>query len=285
MIDSKTEVLGLIGFPVKHSLSPQIHNYLFKKLNINAVYLCFEVRPQKLKNALLGVTSLGFKGLNVTIPHKEKIIKYLDKIEKEAKLIGAVNTVKIEKGKLYGFNTDGKGFILSLKKYNFFPKGKNILILGAGGAAKAVSTYLAKEKAEVILFYDILYKKALNLTKKLKSFYPKLKYVKALKEKKEIDLKNIDLLINATGIGLKKNDAPVLELKNFHKKLIVYDLIYNPLEPVMLKEAKKRDLFTINGLWMLIYQALYSENIWWNQEFSSFAEEIYKFISKKLLKT
>jgi shikimate dehydrogenase len=284
MIDSKTSALGLIGYPVKHSFSPQIHNYLFKKFNINAVYLCFEVAPFNLKEVLKGIVSLGFKGLNITIPHKEKIIRYLDKVEKEAKVIGAVNTVKIEKNKLYGFNTDGKGFVLSLKKYNFSPRGKNIFILGAGGAAKAISVYLAKEKVRSIFFYDLFYKKAVDLAKRIKDFYPQIKKVKPIKEKREIRLKDFDLLINATGVGLKEKDSLVIELDDFKKDLIVYDLIYNPPEPILLKEVKKKGLFAINGLWMLIYQGLCAQKIWWGEDFFSEADGIYKILLKDLRK-
>ena len=278
-INSSTQFLGLIGYPLGHSLSPLIHNYLFKKYNINAVYGCFPTK--NLKEAVKGFLSVGFKGFNVTIPYKEKVIPYLDKIDKEAKIIGAVNTVKIHKGKLFGYNTDGKGFLLSLKKFNLKVKDKNIFILGAGGAAKSISVYLAKEKVKRIDFYDIDFKKAIKLAKRLRRFFSCIK-VNVFEEKEKIDLKNYTLLINATGVGLKKEDSPPIFLDKAPPDLVVYDLIYNPPLPSLLKEAKKRKLFIINGLWMLIYQALEAEKIWFGENFYSEADILYKKLTKEL---
>ncbi|UCC95420.1 MAG: shikimate dehydrogenase [Candidatus Omnitrophota bacterium] len=282
MIDSRTTAYGLFGFPIAHSLSPHIHNYLFQKCNLNAIYLCFQVHPLSLKKALEGAISLGLRGLNVTIPHKEKIIPYLAGIDREAKIIGAVNTVKIEKGRIWGFNTDGEGFILSLKKHGFSPKGKSVFILGAGGAGKAVSVYLAKEQVACLVVYDCIYSRAQKLVTTIKTFFPKVKSAKAIKEKKDINMHSIDLLINATGLGLNVKDSLPRVLCNYQKGLVVYDLIYNPPLPRLLREAKKHNLRVINGLWMLIYQALHSECIWWQQDFSSHADQIYKILSNKL---
>jgi len=278
-INSSTQFLGLIGFPLKHSLSPLIHNYLFKKYNINAIYGCFPTK--KLKEAVKGFLSVGFKGFNITIPYKEKVIPYLDKMDKEAKIIGAVNTVKIHKGKLFGYNTDGKGFLLSLKKFNLKVKDKNVLILGAGGAAKSISVYLAKEKAERIDFYDIIFSKAVKLAKRLKRFFSELK-IYVFKDREKIVLKNYQILINATGVGLKKEEASPLTLEKASPDLVVYDLIYNPPLPSLLKEAKRRKLFTINGLWMLIYQALEAEKIWFGKDFYCEADILYKKLIKEL---
>lgn len=279
MINGKTLLFGLIGFPITHSFSPHIHNYLFKKYNLDAVYVCLETEEGNFKTAVQGTRSLGIKGMNVTIPYKEKIIPYLERISKEAKAIGAVNTIQIIDRNMYGFNTDGEGFLRSLKQFKVDIAGKNVCICGAGGAAKAIGVYLAREKVSSIYFYDIFYSKACQLAKKIKNCYPKIKIV-AVKNKQDIDLGCVDLLVNATGIGRKKTDPLVIDLCAASGNLVVYDLIYNPLKPRLLVEAEKRGLKTINGLWMLIYQALEAEKIWWGRDFSSCAQALYKELLK-----
>lgn len=282
MVTGRTQFLGLIGFPIKHSLSPQIHNYIFRQNFIDAVYGCFEVK--NLKEAVEGMLALNFKGFNVTIPYKERIIPYLYKIDKEAEKIGAVNTVKVENNRLVGFNTDGSGFLQSLERFGFNPQNKNILILGAGGAAKAVSVYLASSRVKRVDFYDIVYRKALNLSKKINNFFPSVES-RAFKDKSQIKLGNYHLFINATGVGLKKSDPLLLPLEGFKGNLIVYDLIYNPPLTPLLKEAKEKGLVTINGLWMLIYQALEAEKIWYGINCNEYADKLYKRLIRYLEKT
>ena len=132
-IDGRTKIYGLIGYPVKHTFSPMMHNAAFKSLGINAAYMAFEVKPKDLKTAISCVRSTGICGLNVTIPHKENVLDHLDEVDKEASLIKAVNTIVIKNGRLRGFNTDGRGFVASIKKaFGVFPKGKDFFIIGAG---------------------------------------------------------------------------------------------------------------------------------------------------------
>ena len=155
-ISSTTSLLGLFGRPVKHSLSPFIHNYIFQKSNLDAVYLCFDISYGRVETAVESIKALEMIGVNVTIPYKEKVIKCLDKIDKTASKIGAVNTIKNVNGRLIGYNTDIKGFMLSLeKKASFSAKSKKAVVLGAGGAAKAVCCGLAEQKAGYIGIYDI----------------------------------------------------------------------------------------------------------------------------------
>jgi len=279
--NGQTKFLGLIGFPIKHSLSPQIHNYLFRKYSLNYIYGCFEVRH--LKEAVKGLFNLGFVGFNVTIPYKEKIISYLDRVDKEAEVIGAVNTVRVNGEGLAGFNTDGRGFLKSLEKFSFTPQGKAVLILGAGGGAKAAATYLAKAKVKRIAVYDIIYKKSISLKNRIEKFFPKIEVI-TLKEKKEISLREFDLVVNATGVGLKKEDPSPIKLEGAKKHLVVYDLIYNPLLTSFLKEAKKKKLLAINGLWMLIWQALEAEKIWLGINFYKEASTIYQILTRYLRK-
>jgi len=245
------------------------------------VYLCFEVKESQLQSALVGAKAFGCAGLNVTIPYKVKVIPYLDKIEEEASLIGAVNTIRIIKGKLQGFNTDGEGFILSLKKHKFTSYNKNIMILGAGGAAKALSVYLARSKAKTITYYDIVHIRAQTLAKRINEFFPALA-TKALRRKDDICLKEVDLLINATGIGLKPSDPLPLKLNNFSPTLVVYDLVYNPLLSKFLKNAQAKGLKVISGLWMLTYQALRAQEIWQQKHLKVSAQGIYNYLVSTL---
>ncbi len=156
MISGKTRIYGIFGYPVEHTFSPAMHNAAFKKLAMDACYVPFAVRPEHLGDAARAVVPLGLRGLNVTVPHKEKIIPYLDDLSEEARLIGAVNTIEVKDGRLIGHNTDGRGFLRSLKEQTkFAPRAKKILFIGSGGAARAVAFSLALAGAAKITFCDL----------------------------------------------------------------------------------------------------------------------------------
>lgn len=262
-VTSETQVYGLIGYPVKHSISPQIHNSAFKALKINAVYLTFEVKKEFLKKALDGVKALGVKGVNVTIPYKIDVIKHLDELNQEAKLIGAVNTVLNADGKLIGFNTDSIGVLKAFEAYEVDLTGKKVVLLGAGGAAKAIG-YAIADKANSLIILNRTKRKALKLAKELKR---KLKAnvlggeltLKALRE----NLINADIIVNATSIGMTPNlnQTPIpKELLKSH--MVVLDVVYNPLETKLLQEAKEAGAKCINGVEMLVQQAAEAFKIW-----------------------
>ncbi|MFH1449777.1 MAG: shikimate dehydrogenase [bacterium] len=265
MITAKTLLLGLIGYPVSHSLSPVMHNAAFKKLGLDYIYLVFPVKSNKdLKRAIEGLRAINFKGANVTIPYKEEVIKYLDEISKEAKLIGAVNTIENIEGKLYGYNTDSFGFIKSLKEeINTSLKDKKVFILGAGGAAKAVAFSLVFEGVSEVIFADKFKEKAVSLSKYMKK-KTNGKYLainlEDVKLGKKINL--ADLIINATSVGMKEEDPLPLEVKYLRKDQIIYDLVYNPSQTLLLKEGEKLNLKVISGLGMLLYQGAKSFEIW-----------------------
>ncbi|MBN1872448.1 MAG: shikimate dehydrogenase, partial [Candidatus Omnitrophica bacterium] len=161
-INARTEIYGLLGYPVHHTFSPVMHNSAFEDLGINAIYLPFEIKSEDLESSVECLKSIGVKGLNVTIPHKERVIKYLDSLDREAALIGAVNTIVNIKGKYKGYNTDGRGFISSIEEeFGIVPKGKKFFIIGAGGAARAVSFSLALRGACRIVLVDRVGKKAI----------------------------------------------------------------------------------------------------------------------------
>lgn len=266
-ITSETKIYGLIGYPVKHSVSPQIHNAAFKTIGINAVYLTFEVKKEFLRKALDGVKALGIKGLNVTIPHKVNVIKYLNKLTYEANLIGAVNTILNEDGKLIGFNTDYTGVLKTFETYKIDLTNKKIVLLGAGGAAKAIAFAIA-EKASSLIILNRTKRKAVNLVKELNK---KLKVnalgnsltFKALKN----GLKDADILINATSVGMEPNVNQTLVAKELlQKDMVVFDIIYNPLETKLLKEAREIGAKCINGVEMLVQQAAEAFKIWFKIE-------------------
>ncbi|MBO8173771.1 MAG: shikimate dehydrogenase [Thermococcus sp.] len=250
MINAKTKLYGLIGKPVEHSLSPAIHNALFKKYNINAVYLAFEVND--LDSAVKGVRALGISGLNVTMPHKEQILEFLDGLSEEAKAIGSVNTIVNREGKLIGYNTDGIGALKALKRFTEV-ENKNILVLGAGGAGKAIAYTLSRLAKVVVL------NRTERKAKELEKFG--VKGEKLSKESLEHYLSWADIVINATSLGMNEDKSPIPK-KLLRENLVVFDIVYFPLETKLLREAREVGCLTIDGLWMLIYQGAESFKLW-----------------------
>ncbi|MFH1540308.1 MAG: shikimate dehydrogenase [Elusimicrobiota bacterium] len=255
MISSKTKILGIFGYPIKHSLSPLMHNTVLKKMCLDFVYLPFEVKPDDLLGAVDAIRILKIAGINVTIPHKENIIKYLDKISDEAKKIGAVNTVINKNGNLYGHNTDYYGFLKSISKKNSLIN-KNILMLGCGGVAKAIAVALVNSKINQLTVCDIDEKKAEVF---LDNKFPQIKIIKTLQISDEI--KKVDIFINATNVGMKKGDSSPIDKKYLRKDLFVYDVVYNT-ETQLLKDAKKTGAKFSDGLDMLVYQGAKSFELW-----------------------
>ncbi len=259
---SAQQIYGVLGYPAKHSLSPLMHNAAFKALGINAEYKIFEVEPQGLEKFIRSLYRQNISGINITIPYKEKVVPFLDSISLEAGLIGAVNTIKVSENKLEGFNTDGEGFLRHISEvFDFDPRGKIIALIGAGGAAKAVSVYLCKNTPKSIAIYDIEKAKVSALIEHLKKSCEGVDFYEA-NSIGELNIQGSDLLVNATPIGMKETDPRLVEPKFLHKDLLVYDLIYNPQETKLLKSAKEKGARTSNGLGMLMYQGMISFEIW-----------------------
>jgi len=255
---SSLKIYGVLGWPAKHSLSPDIHNAAFRALKINAQYKIFEIEPQDLEDFIHSLSKQNIFGLNITIPYKEKVIPFLDNIAPCAKLIGAVNTIKVYPNKLEGLNTDGEGFLKHLNKdLGFNPKDKIIAILGAGGASKAISAYLSKEKPRKIAIYDIDKNKTSTLVNRLKQNFNNIEFNLA-NSVEELNIKDAALLINATPIGMKETDPSIVDENFLHRGLLVCDLIYNPKETRLLKQARQKGLRVSNGLGMLLYQGALS---------------------------
>jgi len=252
------KVYGVLGYPVKHSLSPLMHNAALRRLKINAEYRLFEKSPRELRSFLRSLAQENIHGLNVTVPHKENVIKFLDSVSAEARLIGAVNTVQVRSGKLFGFNTDGAGFIKHLTcDLKFNPKKKNVAIIGAGGAAKAVAVYLARAGIRELNIFDIDKNKVSQLVAHLRTNFPKINFNQA-KAVSELKVSECDLVVNATPLGMKPGDGLPADIKLIRPGALAYDLIYNPKQTRFLKVAGRKNARTSNGLGMLLYQGALS---------------------------
>ena len=256
IINSKTIVIGLIGHPLGHSLSPLMHNSTLDKLGLNYIYLPFDVAPNDLGEAVAGLKALNIRGVNVTIPYKKAVIQYLDELSPEARACGAVNLIKNHNGRLTGYNTDGRGFMASLREEGV-SSFKQVLIIGAGGAAQSLVYELTQSGAEQINILDIDHDKALELA----SFVNQLQKGKGTGAKMDDELfislsQKADLVVNCTPVGMSPHNEgiPVTSLSKVHPEAVVYDLIYNPLTTRFLAMAQERNLKTINGLSMLVHQ-------------------------------
>lgn len=249
-----TKIFGLLGYPVKHSLSPAMHNTAFKHLGIDAEYKLFEIKPEELNIFLNNLDKNNISGLNVTIPYKEKVLDFitLDKESFYLREVKAVNAIVKKDNILKGFNTDIPGFQKHLKE-NINPEGKCVAIFGAGGAARAVSYVLVTLKAKEISIFDIDQNKSEGIVKMIKNLFSNFA-ISLVNNIEGLDIKNKDLLINTTPIGMKETDPCLIKEELLHKNLFVYDLIYNPSETKLLKLAKKFGCKTSNGLGMLLYQ-------------------------------
>lgn len=264
-IDANTQLYGLLGYPVRHSKSPDMHNAAFKKLGINAVYLCFEVHPDHLKRAIDSIRALDIRGVNVTIPHKQAVMKYLDEITDVARRIGAVNTIIRRAGKLIGTNTDAEGFIRDLRDTcRFSARNKRCLIIGAGGGARAVCFGLADAGARIISVKDKDPAKAKKLTRDLRRHYSGIE-IEAVSKDDALKGRDFDLVVNATPVGMKSGDGLVIDLNLFPRVSLVYDLIYNPAMTPLLRQAKKKGIDYANGLGMLVRQGAVSFKHWTKQ--------------------
>lgn len=263
-IDTKTSFIGLLGKSLSHSISPKLHNGLYRRMNINSVYIPIEACEENLENVLLSMNTLNFKGFNVTIPYKQTIMKFLDKIDESALIVGAVNTVRIENGLFIGYNTDAQGFIKSLDTNDMSLNNKDACILGAGGAAKAIATACLSEKINNLFIINRTDRNALKLKEALKGVNDKTN-VQIIKQS-EIETKNIDYLINTTPVGMfpRVNSIPIDKSLLNHFKTVI-DIIYNPDKTLLLENAELCDCNTLNGLGMLIWQALLSINIWFEE--------------------
>jgi shikimate dehydrogenase len=264
-ISGKTKVCGLIGNPVEHSSSPILHNTAFQHLGLDFIYLVFTVTKESLADALSGMRSLGIKGLNVTMPHKVDVIRYLDELDETARSIGSVNTILNQKGKLIGYTSDGIGALKALKYHGADPSGKKVVVLGAGGASRSVSFTLAQEAGELVILNRTLMK-AQKLVDDLSSHQgrrPKVRADKLNSKNVSKELKDADILVNATSVGMRPQESlSPIDPSLLRSDLVVFDMVYEPLETKLLAEAKRKGATTMDGLSMLVFQGAVSFEIW-----------------------
>ena len=272
-ITGHTILTGLLGSPISHSISPAMHNEAFFQLDLDYRYLAFDVKPEDLDTAVQGLKALGARGFNLTMPHKNAMCALCDKLSPASQIIGAVNTVVIENGELYGHSTDGIGYMRSLKDDNIDIIGKKITILGAGGAATSIFVQAALDGVREISIFSRkspFFDRAAEIISLLESQTScKIQLFDFSNEnilRREIS--ESTLLINATSVGMAPNtEASIItDPTFFHKNLVVSDVIYNPRETALLKLAKSAGCKTQNGLYMLLYQGAEAFKLWTGQE-------------------
>ena len=261
-ISGKTRVCAVIGDPIEHTLSPTMHNAAFEHLKLDFVFLAFRVTSDELENAVRGACALGIRGLNVAMPHKNSVTEFLDEADPAVKFLGAANTILNQSGRLKGFNTDGVGALKALKQDGVNLAGKNVLLLGAGGAAKAIAFSLAKEVDELcILNRDAV--KARELASVLEPFGKKIVGNELSPKQLQQKLQDSDVLINATFVGMTPYASDSLVKPDWLKpELTVMDIVYNPVETKLLRDARASGAKVINGVEMLLYQGAASFEIW-----------------------
>jgi shikimate dehydrogenase len=258
-INAATRLCAVLGAPVRHSASPAMHNAAFAALGLNWRYLAFEVVPENLRAAIEGAKAMGFAGFNLTVPHKLLALDLVDALDESAKVWGAVNTIRFDEKGATGFNTDADGLANSLREdLKLELRGKKVLLLGAGGAGRTAALKLASEKVAELFLVNRTPSKAEEIANEIKKRFPSAKVSVGFPEA------DVDLLLNATSLGLKTDDALPLDKKKFSLKQTrsVYDMIYRPAETKLLAAAKAAGCQTANGLGMLLHQGAKAFEIW-----------------------
>jgi shikimate dehydrogenase len=263
-ISTSTQICGLIGDPIEHSLSPAMHNAAFKKTGLDFVYLPFKVTAKNLPGAITGLRSLNFRGSNVTIPHKVAVIPLLDELDPSAKQIDAINTIVNDNGHLKGYNTDAAGFLKSLSEKDINPAGKRVVILGAGGVSRAVTFTLPEQGAEITILNR---SQKTEWVERLATNSPPSKnrvQTMGLNDANlQTALKHADILINATSVGMSPNvDKSLVPQELLRPEMVVFDVIYNPEKTRLLADADKAGAATIGGLDMLVWQGALAFELW-----------------------
>ena len=280
-IDGYTRLAAVVANPIKHSISPFIHNSAFEATNTNGVYLAWEVDATELAETVANIRRYQMYGINLSMPYKEQVIPYLDQLSEEACLIGAVNTVVNREGTLIGYNTDGKGFFKSLPSFKI--SKKRLVLLGAGGAAKAI---LAQAILDGVSQISVFVRS--SSMEKTRSYLEKIQNATgfrvdlfALEDIQELQdsITQADLLVNATSVGMDGSSQPIPTSIVLPEKLMVADVIYQPFETPFLKWAKEQGNQSINGLGMLLYQAAEAFELWTGKEMPT--DQIWELLKQK----
>ena len=282
MISSNTQIFAVVGYPIDHSLSPLMHNASMKSLNFDGIYLALNINPDDVVETLPMMNKMGFKGINLTIPHKEIVYSHLEILDDSAKLFKSVNTILFEDNKIKGFNTDGYGFLKALE--SSFGKnidGDKVFVLGCGGAGRTVALQSTKSKAKSIWLADIDEDKILKLKDEILSLDPTMKVYYSLTLDEQIDgCKDSDLIIQASPVGMKENEKSLFPSDAFNKNQRVFDLIYMYPETSFMSKAKESGASVANGLGMLLYQGEKAFRIW--TSFDANQDVMMDVLSKKV---
>ena len=281
-IKGTTGLLALIGSPVGHSGSPAMYNFSFQYHNLDYAYMAFDIKEDEVPAALDAMRLFKMRGCNVTMPCKNKAAQCVDELSPAARIVGAVNTIVNENGKLVGHITDGIGFVRNLKEHGIDVKGKKIVVLGAGGAATALQVQCALDGAARISIFnpnDVFLDRAKSTAEKLKKEVPECKvnvYSIEDQDKLREEIANTDILVNGTLAGMKPHDdISLVDKSMFHKNLVVADVVYNPEETRMLREAKEAGCKTVGGKGMLLWQGAAAYKLYTGLEMPT--EEYQKF--------
>lgn len=264
-VTGKTKILGILGYPVEHSLSPTLHNAGFRALGLGWVYVPWAVPPNRLEAVVRGLAGAeNFMGGNVTVPHKEAVVPFLDTLSPEAERLGAVNTIVRRNAKLEGHNTDGAGFLAALREQGFDPAGSRIVLIGAGGAAKAVAFALAGVGAQAISIVNRTPARAEELARGMARVFPGVRTMAypLLTFTRVSFSTGGDLIVNCTSAGLRAEDHPPLDGEIFRDFAFAYDLIYNPPETRFLRTARAAGCRAANGTGMLLHQGTLAFELW-----------------------
>ena len=279
----ETKICGVIGDPVEHSMSPLMHNAAFRKLGLDYIYVPFRVKKEDLKETVESLRTLYVRGFNVTIPHKVAIIPFLDRLDSVAEKIGAVNTVVNDGGVLIGYNTDAAGFLKATKEKGVETKGKNIIVLGAGGAARAISFILAQEGANLIIINRTIGKAREQAVKISQIFQREVGTLPLDRENLKKALEKANILINATSVGMSPNaNETLVDSELIKPSLVVFDIVYNPFKTRLLREAERAGAQTISGVEMLVWQGASAFEKWTGVEapVKLMREEVVKDVGK-----
>lgn len=275
-LSGTTRLYGILGHPITHSLSPLMQTYAFQHHGLDCLYVPFPVLPDRLPSALAGAIALGICGLNVTLPHKEAILPLLDEVSVEAEFVGAVNTVDIRDGRTIGYNTDGVGFLLPLQDMQMTFSSISACILGAGGAARAITMALLRAGCPALTLCNRTPERAQRLCEALRERFPQSHIQSAPFEHAAPAARDSGLIVNATAVGLHPGDQPLLPETAFRPEHVVYDIVYRPLHTEFLQTAKRRGATIVTGIEMLIGQGAEAFRIWTDRAFP--APEIRRLV-------
>ena len=263
LISGKTGICGIIGDPIEHTMSPVMHNAAFKNKGVDYVYLAFRVKKEELGQAIGGMRALNIKGLSITIPHKVAVIQFLDELDTLADKIGAINTIVNSNGVLKGYNTDATGFLQALLERGIEPKGKRVVILGAGGASRAISFILAERGSSLVILNRTWDKAKVCADRISEIFQSEVTALKLNRENLATALSQADILVNTTSVGMNPNINETPVTSNLLKPgLIVFDIVYNPIKTRLQREAEVAGATVISGLDMLVWQGALAFEKW-----------------------